>query len=92
MQVRKNLYLIFKEAINNLVKYSQATRVSISLSKNDKNISLKIRDNGIGIPVNPETKGNGLMNMSRRAQEIDAELNIESANGDGTEISLMVRI
>jgi two-component sensor histidine kinase len=92
MQARKNFYLIFKEAINNLVKYSQADRVSISLVENGKNIILRIRDNGIGIPVNPETKGNGIMNMNRRAREIDAELNIVSANGEGTEIGLIVRV
>jgi len=91
MQVRKNFYLVFKEAINNLVKYSHASRVSIFLTEKNRSIFLKIRDNGIGIPVNPETMGNGLMNMSRRAEEIHAELNIVSANGEGTEIELMLK-
>lgn len=92
MQVRKNFYLVFKEAINNLIKYSQATRVFISLTEKNKKIYLKIRDNGIGIPVNPETQGNGLLNMSRRAEEIHAELNIISGNGEGTEIEMMLKV
>jgi two-component sensor histidine kinase len=91
MQVRKNFYLVFKEAITNLVKYSGATRVSISLYEENRTIMLKIKDNGIGIPVNPETQGNGLMNMKRRAEEIHADLNIISANGDGTGIELTLK-
>jgi len=88
MQVRKNFYLVFKEAITNLVKYSGASRVAISLNADNKSIILLIRDNGIGIPVNFETQGNGLMNMKRRAEEIHAHLNIISANGEGTGIEL----
>ena len=91
MQVRKNFYLVFKEAITNLIKYSGANRVSILLKEEDKNIILNIRDNGIGIPVNAETQGNGLMNMKRRAEEIHAKLNIHSANGEGTGIELMLK-
>lgn len=91
MQVRKNFYLVFKEAVTNIIKYSKASRVSIFLAEKNKNIFLKIRDNGVGIPVNPETMGNGLLNMSRRAKEIHAELNITSANGAGTEIELMLK-
>lgn len=90
MQVRKNFYLVFKEAITNVVKYSEASRVSILLYEKDKLIMLRIRDNGKGIPVNAETKGNGLMNMSRRATAINAELNIISQEGGGTEIELML--
>lgn len=91
MQVRKNFYLVFKEAITNLVKYSEASRVSISLYEENKIIKLRIRDNGKGIPVNAETRGNGLMNMTRRAREISAELNIVSANSGGTEIELKLK-
>ncbi len=91
MQARKNFYLVFKEAINNLVKYSGASRVMISLSGENKNITLRIRDNGKGIQVNPESQGNGLLNMKRRAEEINAVLNIESGNAEGTGIELMLK-
>ena len=90
MQVRKNFYLVFKEAITNVVKYSEASRVSILLYEKNKIVMLRIRDNGRGIPVNAQTLGNGLMNMTRRAKEISAELNIISPNGGGTEIELML--
>lgn len=91
MQVRKNFYLVFKEAITNVVKYSEASRVSILLYEKNKTIMLRIRDNGKGIPVNAQSLGNGLMNMTRRAKEISAEINIISANGGGTEIELMLK-
>jgi len=91
MQVRKNFYLVFKEAITNLVKYSEASRVFISLSGDNKMIFLRIRDNGKGIPDNAETQGNGLMNMKRRAAEINASLNIRSNDGEGTSIELMLK-
>jgi signal transduction histidine kinase len=91
MQVRKNFYLIFKEAITNIVKYSGATRVSILLNEGNKTILLQVRDNGTGIPKNAETQGNGLMNMKRRAEEIHAQLDIISANGEGTGIELKLK-
>jgi two-component sensor histidine kinase len=91
MQVRKNFYLVFKEAITNLIKYSGASRVSISLKEENRTIVLIIRDNGIGIPVNPETQGNGLINMQRRAEEIHAHLNIISGNGEGTGVELVLK-
>jgi two-component sensor histidine kinase len=91
MLVRKNFYLVFKEGITNLVKYSGASRVAISLKEENGFVVLKIRDNGIGIPVNSETQGNGLMNMRRRAREINASLDIFSANGEGTGIELMLK-
>jgi two-component sensor histidine kinase len=91
MQVRKNFYLVFKETITNLVKYSAASRVTILLKEENKTIFLRIRDNGSGIPVNSETQGNGLMNMKRRAEEINARLNIVSMNGEGTEVGMTLK-
>ncbi len=91
MQVRKNFYLVFKEAVTNLIKYSGATRVAIALLQQDKSIVLRIKDNGGGIPVNAESQGNGLMNMKRRAAEIHAELLVQSGQGEGTGIELTLK-
>jgi len=64
MQKRKNFYLIFKEMLNNLVKYSKATHASFSLTnKENKNIILTVRDNGIGFDTTRSYSGNGLNNM-----------------------------
>lgn len=92
MQVRKNFYMVFKEAVNNLVKYSGATRVAIDLKEEDGAILLRIRDNGKGILVSPETMGNGLMNMRRRAAEIRADLKIESEKDLGTGVEMKLKL
>lgn len=88
MQMRKNFYLIFKEATTNIAKYSQATQVNFSVVKNDASIFLIIRDNGIGFDINKVESGNGIKNMQRRAKEINAGLIIEPEEGSGTHIEL----
>ena len=90
MVVRKNFYLIFKEALNNLVKYSQATRASVTLSATAREIELLIRDNGAGFDLQNVERGNGIPNMNRRAQEMKAQLLIESSRGTGTSVQLLL--
>lgn len=85
---RRNFYLIFKEAINNLIKYSGADRVSITLAKNSNTIILIIRDNGTGFDTSLNYNGNGLINMKKRADDMKAQLQIESALDSGTSIQL----
>lgn len=91
MGKRKNFYLIFKEAINNLLKYSHCTHVSIKVQKSEHFIFLTIEDDGIGFILN-ETRGNGLTNMRKRAQELNGELSIDSSPNKGTRIHLKFRL
>jgi two-component system sensor histidine kinase UhpB len=88
LESRRNFYLIFKEALNNLVKYSNASRASISLTNENGLIKLSIRDNGLGFDVLQTSRGNGLLNMKNRAAEMKAQLNIESEKGNGAHIEL----
>jgi len=87
---RKNLFLIFKEAINNAAKYSESEHVTISLAKAGSGLQLEIRDNGRGFEKSKTSPGNGLRNMSERAAEIGAMLSIQSAPGAGTTLVLML--
>ncbi|MBK6698944.1 MAG: tetratricopeptide repeat protein [Saprospiraceae bacterium] len=91
LESRRNFYLIFKETLNNLVKYSQATRASITLTSENALVKLAVRDNGIGFDVAQTSKGNGLLNMKARADEMKAQLNIESEKGSGTNIELIFK-
>jgi signal transduction histidine kinase len=91
LESRRNFYLIFKEALNNLVKYSDATRASITLTNENGLIKLAVRDNGIGFDVAQTSKGNGLLNMKARAKEINAQLKIESEKGNGTNVELILK-
>lgn len=91
MDARKNLYLIFKEAINNMVKYSGANRASFSISSSNNNLTMLIRDNGSGFDTGRLTMGNGIKNMKSRASEIGAQFLIESEPGKGTTIQLLMK-
>ncbi|HMQ89903.1 MAG TPA: two-component regulator propeller domain-containing protein [Flavilitoribacter sp.] len=95
-EVRRNLYLIFKEAINNVAKYARATEVELSLSLSKGWIRMTIADNGQGFDLenaNLNTAGgNGIPNMHKRAEEIGGKLEIISRPGKGTKVSVAVRI
>ncbi|HRN78958.1 MAG TPA: two-component regulator propeller domain-containing protein [Ferruginibacter sp.] len=92
LEERKDLYLIFKEALHNAVKYSRATQIDIELLVSEQEIILRVTDNGVGFRMNPSFSGNGLRNMQTRADEISATLRIVPANGKGTMVELMKRI
>jgi signal transduction histidine kinase len=96
---RKNLYFIFKEAVNNALKYSGCTKLEVQLILENFIFRMLIRDNGKGFDVNAlrdgKTKslsGNGLFNMERRANEMKATLSIDSQPGVGTALELSIRI
>ena len=89
---RKNLYLIFKEAINNVAKYSGATLSTVVLKRTDSMFLMKITDNGSGFDNTKQYTGNGLKNMRARATEMTAEFEISSKAGAGTGISLGIPI
>jgi signal transduction histidine kinase len=91
MPKRKNIYLIYKEAINNAAKYSGATKVEVQLTKNGRQYVMEIKDNGKGFDTHNGTMGNGLRNMKRRAEEIGGSLVIESNEG-GTVVKLVAEI
>ncbi len=90
--VRRNIFLIFKEAVNNLVKYSSASEVTITVTIVDHVLAFTIQDNGIGFgdqASNGKTRsGSGLVNMRERATRLGAKLDIASELGKGTTIRL----
>lgn len=89
MQTRKNLYLIFKEAMNNAAKYSNSSIVEVHTMREDIHIKLTIKDNGRGFDPEFIKKGNGLANMHQRAAQINGQLIIRSAMDEGTTITLI---
>jgi ligand-binding sensor domain-containing protein/two-component sensor histidine kinase len=87
LEKRKNIYLIFKEAVNNAVKYSEAKNIWVTL-KQDAGFRLQVKDDGKGFNEEEVRKGNGLKNFAVRAAEIKASLEIQSTPGEGTVIHL----
>jgi two-component system sensor histidine kinase UhpB len=92
MELRKSIFLIFKEAINNALKYSQATELNISLTMVDKNIQLIIEDNGKGFDKATVIAGNGLETMALRTQDCKGNFNIWSAPCKGTQVKVIIPI
>ena len=92
MQVRKHIYLLIKEAINNAVKYSGGKNIFFYIQKNNGCILVTIKDDGKGFDKSLIVAGNGLSNMQSRAMELDARLTIDSANEAGTTITLLLNI
>jgi signal transduction histidine kinase len=88
MEQRRNIYLIFKEAVNNAAKYSGAGGIDINAAVAKGELLLSIKDEGRGFDYTVATKGNGLRNLVKRAGELGARLEIASSPGSGTCVSL----
>lgn len=92
--VKSNLYLIFKEAVNNAAKHAQATEVVVTFTHENNRLRMTIADNGNGNGgaegATSTTGGNGIRNMRARALEMKAELRISRAAHQGTVIDLLV--
>jgi signal transduction histidine kinase len=81
-ELKRNLLLIAKEAIHNIVKHSSATEVSLTAVFNNGELQLKIMDNGKGIDLAEISHfGNGMKNMRKRAEEVKARFEILNAKG-----------
>jgi signal transduction histidine kinase len=92
MEYRQHIYLVLKEAINNLVKYSGCTRASITVKFENDHLKVTVSDNGRGFDQQMTNHGNGIMSMHRRARSMKGNLVISSAKLQGTIIFLKVKI
>lgn len=92
MEERKNFYLIYKEAINNIAKYAGCKDVWIDMKMNHNSIMLVIKDNGKGFNMLNGTKGNGLFNMKKRAEALNGKIKVTSNVGEGTLIELSFEV
>lgn len=92
-EFRRNIFLTVKEAIHNVVKYSQATEVHAELHIANNTIAFLVRDNGVGFDVStPSPFGNGLHNMKKRIEDIGGTFTIESSPGKGTTVEFVIPI
>jgi len=89
MQHRQHIFLIFKEAVNNAVKYSEGKTVTVFLGRENSHIRLSVKDDGMGFNSARVTSSNGLKNMQARAKELKGTLHIRSEAGSGTEVELI---
>src|SRR5262249_14510322 len=88
--LRREVFLIFKESINNIVKHSGATEVQVEFRFDRDQLFLRVSDNGKGFDLTVESEGHGLVSMKGRAKEMGGRLEIQSSEGKGTVVSLEV--
>lgn len=93
MQKRKNIFLIYKECLHNIVKYADAQQVEIDFLISGKRLHFSVKDDGKGFSDSATAyNGNGIKNMKARAAEINAVLEIQSAANKGTTINLKMEV
>ncbi len=94
MQKRRNVYLIFKEAVSNIVKYAGSTVVNIDVTIHENIFCMLITDNGKGFNQQSMEvyNGNGIKNMRARANDMGAEFSIQSGITEGTSIKVTLKM
>jgi len=91
-EVRHNLFLVVKEALNNVVKHSGATEVRVRVILNDQAMRIEVTDNGHGMAGDAMTgqKRSGLKNMRQRLEALGGALTLESPPGQGTRVAAQI--
>ncbi len=87
---RQNIFMIFKEALNNAVKYAETKKISVKLTYKSNKIKMVISDYGKGVDISKLKRVSGIRNMQMRAERIEGKIKFENKNG--FTISLEVKI
>jgi len=85
---RHEVFMIFKESVNNIVRHSECTRADVEFKVEQGRLVLKLSDNGRGFDPASAGDGNGLSSMRRRAKNLGGELVLISSPGIGTTVIL----
>jgi signal transduction histidine kinase len=94
-EYRKNIYLVFKEAINNALKYAGCAEITVNIRLQNQELLMRIKDDGVGFSSNDDSQtlsGNGLKNMRARAAAMNGHLQIGSQPGAGTTLLLRLTL
>jgi two-component sensor histidine kinase len=95
---RRHLFLIFKEAINNIARHAECSSVTLSFNVSHNRLTVEIRDDGRGLsdvspaeaPTSERAGGHGLENMQKRAAQLGGHLSVDSSPGLGTCLKLTI--
>ncbi len=91
LDAKRHLFLFYKEAIHNVLKHSKANKVSIRLWDEDDKLALEITDNGVGLPLNHESRPMSVNKLEDRARVLEGLLQVDSSKEAGTSIRLLVK-
>ncbi len=89
---RRDLYLLFKEVINNAARHSEASHLTVNIFESGQQIEVIISDDGIGFDPETEYEGNGLKNYRQRAKTGHVAVAVNSAPGKGTTVVIRAGI
>jgi signal transduction histidine kinase len=88
--IRRQVFLMFKETINNLVRHSKCTRAYIDMKIEGAVLVLTLTDNGQGFDPDRVSEGNGLVSLHRRARSLGGETVVSSRKDEGTTVTIKV--
>jgi ligand-binding sensor domain-containing protein len=91
-ELRRQVFLIFKEALHNVARHSSARQVQVGLAVADGRLVLSVADDGTGFESEAGSSGHGLRSMKRRAEGLGGTLDVKSAPGTGTRLRLAVPV
>jgi len=87
-----NLYRILQEALHNIIKYAQATRVTINIAQEEANLLIAVQDNGIGFDATQSSEGIGIKNMQERAQTVGGKISLQTEPNKGTALFVTIPV
>lgn len=90
MEVRQHLWMIYKEMLTNAVRHSNSSRVDVIMDMDGRYLKLIVQDDGQGFDQGGDEAGNGILNIKRRAEIINATLEVDSDSGFGTRWRLVL--
>jgi signal transduction histidine kinase len=92
MTFRRQVFLIFKEILHNIARHAEASTVTVVIGQQHKIFALQVTDDGVGFDPDAVQQGHGLRNLHRRAEMLGGHLDIGSVPGEGTRVSLTVKM
>lgn len=88
--VGMNLYRTLQEAVNNSIKHASAKNITMEITSHNHKLTIVISDDGIGFDKNESPKGNELLNMEKRIQEVNGSINFDRNENGGTQIKIKI--
>ena len=88
--LRDELVALVREALTNVVKHASATEVDVSIRVVDKELRIRVSDNGVGFETKAVRNGNGLRNFSERLVRLGGRMELETSLGDGTRLVFVI--
>ena len=85
-----NIFRSIQEAVNNAIKFSEASEIEVTVFKNEINLQIEVRDNGKGFDLASAEYGSGIQNIEKRIEEIGGKVTINSVINEGTTVLILI--